>query len=240
MPARRSLRIVYLHWNAEGAAARARRLGAEELVPASPDELRALREHPPDAIVVDLTRRPSAGRDYGMMLRRYATTRGVSLVFFGDDAKARDLFPDAVHTTRDLGRAVRRPAPANPVVPGVMDSYARVPLARKLGVREELVVLNGPKDFDVPGASVRRRGKGEVVVQFVRTNEELARRWEAATAAVREGGSLWIAWPKRASGIASDCTQATVRRHAMDRGWVDYKVAAFDERYSGLRFKYRG
>jgi hypothetical protein len=233
-------RVVYIHWNAAGASARASKLHADELVPTGANDLRPLREHPPDAIVIDLTRRPSAGRDHAMMLRRYATTRRVPLVFFGEDEKARTLFPDATHTTRDLARAVRRPGPANPVVHGVMDAYAGASLARKLGVRDEVLLLNAPNDFDVPGARVRRRGKGELVVQFVRTNDELARRWPAATAAVGEGGNLWIAWPKRASGIPSDCTQATVRRHAMDRGWVDNKVAALDETYSALRLKYRG
>jgi hypothetical protein len=48
-----------------------------------------------------------------------------------------------------------------------------------------------------------------------------------------DGGSLWIAWPKRASGISSDLTQTVVRRIGMDAGLVDFKVAALDETWSG-------
>ena len=57
-----------------------------------------------------------------------------------------------------------------------------------------------------------------------------------AVAAMNPGGSIWICWPKKASGVPSDLSQAAVRRYGMDRGLVDYKVASIDETWSGLRF----
>ena len=52
-------------------------------------------------------------------------------------------------------------------------------------------------------------------------------------------GRLWICWPKQASGVQSDLTQAGVRAFAMDRGWVDFKIAAVDATWSGLAFARR-
>jgi len=54
-----------------------------------------------------------------------------------------------------------------------------------------------------------------------------------------EGGSLWIAWQKKASGVVTDLTQQGVRDKGLDSGLVDYKIAAIDETWSGLRFARR-
>jgi hypothetical protein len=50
---------------------------------------------------------------------------------------------------------------------------------------------------------------------------------------------MWIAWPKKSSGVATDLTQGDVRRHGLDSGWVDYKIAAIDATWSGLLFARR-
>ena len=64
----------------------------------------------------------------------------------------------------------------------------------------------------------------------------LQRRLEQLLPRVTEKGRLWICWPKKTSAIESDLDQVPVRRHAMDRGLVDFKVAAIDATWSGLRF----
>jgi hypothetical protein len=79
----------------------------------------------------------------------------------------------------------------------------------------------------------------DLVVLFVRDQAELRARLPAAIRATSERGSLWIAWPKRASEIPSDLSQVVVRRLGMDADLVDFKVAAFDETWSGLRFTRR-
>jgi hypothetical protein len=58
---------------------------------------------------------------------------------------------------------------------------------------------------------------------------DLERDFEGAKAAIAPGGTLWICWPKKASGVDSDLDQARVRRHALDRGLVDFKVAAIEK-----------
>ena len=54
-----------------------------------------------------------------------------------------------------------------------------------------------------------------------------------------DGGWLWIAWPKKASGVRSDITQKDVRAVGLASGLVDYKICSIDETWSGLRFVVR-
>ncbi len=74
---------------------------------------------------------------------------------------------------------------------------------------------------------------------FARTRAELVRRFEPLAARIAPDGSLWVAWPKKASGVATDLGEAYVREHGLDVGLVDVKVCAVDETWSGLRFVYR-
>ncbi|MDX6633587.1 MAG: hypothetical protein QOG26_1592, partial [Solirubrobacterales bacterium] len=62
-------------------------------------------------------------------------------------------------------------------------------------------------------------------------------RWDSITRAIDAG--LWIAWPKRASGVETDITEDIIREVALPRGWVDHKVCAIDETRSGLRLARR-
>jgi len=68
---------------------------------------------------------------------------------------------------------------------------------------------------------------------------ELERRFPGAARSLGEGGRLWLLWPKRTSGMQSDLGEAAVRAFGLDRGFVDYKIAAIDERWSGLCFARR-
>jgi hypothetical protein len=73
---------------------------------------------------------------------------------------------------------------------------------------------------------------------FARSRQELERRM-AAVAPLAAAGGLWIAWPKRASGVPTDLTESEVRRAGLTAGWVDYKVCAIDATWSGLKFALR-
>jgi hypothetical protein len=74
---------------------------------------------------------------------------------------------------------------------------------------------------------------------FARSCADMVRRFPAAERAMAEGGGMWIAWPKKSSGVVTDLTQNDVRRYGLDSGLVDYKIAAIDETWSGLIFARR-
>jgi len=79
----------------------------------------------------------------------------------------------------------------------------------------------------------------DVVVLFADRLADLRRRLPAAAAAIRPDGGLWVAWPKRASGVSTDLTEDVVRELGVAAGLVDNKVCAIDETWSGLRLVVR-
>jgi hypothetical protein len=125
-----------------------------------------------------------------------------------------------------------------------MAGYSGTPLAQKLGIAAGTTVLldGAPAGFDLgetaPDVTVHRRpGRGpyDVVVCFCPTAARLIARWPVLHARTTPAGALWIAWPKRASGIATDLDENVVRGHALAHGRVDVKVAAIDGTWSGLK-----
>ena len=127
--------------------------------------------------------------------------------------------------------------------------YSGTPLPRKLGIKEgsRVAVLAAPDDFDATlgplpdGVVVRRRLRGplDVVVFFTTSRAQLERRMGALRAALDPAGRLWVAWPKRASGVATDVTEDVVREVALSHRLVDNKVAAVDATWSGLQLVIR-
>jgi hypothetical protein len=122
--------------------------------------------------------------------------------------------------------------------------YSGTPLARKLGFKEgmRVVYVNSPEAFSIDGIDdVRPRlAKGtDLVVFFTKQRRELERRLAALRAAIEPDGMLWVAWPKRASGIRTDMTEGVVREIALPTGLVDTKVCAIDDVWSGLRLVVR-
>ncbi len=255
-------RVLLVHWNAAECAERAALLRrAGHFVASHSDEgggvARAVRENPPDAVVIDLARIPSHGRAVAVWLRQQKATRRVPIVFVeGDPEKTqrvRGALPDAVFTTwggiRGAVRRAIREAPAEPVVPGTMDAYSGTPLPKKLGIREgsAVALVGAPDGFErtlgaLPaGARVRRgaRARADILLLFARSRADLARRFPAAARALAAGGRLWIVWPKKASGVASDLGETEVRAFGLAAQFVDYKIAAIDATWSGLCFARR-
>lgn len=219
--------------------------------------LRILKADPPHAVIVDLTRSPSQGRDLGVALRIHGATRKVPLIFVGGAphkiAGVRKVLPDATFSSWDeIGESVRKAIqapPGDPVVPdSALAGYSGTPLPRKLGIKEgtSVLVARGPENFQetlghLPEGArlVKRYGAGvDLVVWFVRSAGELEREIEKWAPRVGKGG-IWIVWPKKSSGLSSDLTQALVRKVGLDSGLVDYKIAAIDQTWSGLKFARR-
>ena len=127
--------------------------------------------------------------------------------------------------------------------------YSGTPLVRKLGIKPGamLGVLGEPAGFDAtlgelpPGVEIRHRARGplDVVVAFFSKRSDLERRLPALRSALASDGGLWIAWPKRASGVPTDLTDNAVRELGLAAGLVDNKVCAIDATWSALRLVYR-
>jgi hypothetical protein len=127
--------------------------------------------------------------------------------------------------------------------------YSGTPLPRKLGIGEGDTVAfrRAPESFAATlgalpaGVRVKRRVTApvDVVVAFFVRRAELAHRLEALATAIHPDGALWVAWPKRASGVETDMTEDVARDLALPLGLVDNKVCAIDDTWSGLRLVHR-
>ena len=128
--------------------------------------------------------------------------------------------------------------------------YSGTPLPKKLGIKSghRLLLLGAPEGFEsgtlggLPeDVTVGRtaRGPADVIVSFHTERAELAQRMPALRAAMQPNAGLWIAWPKRASKVPTDLTEDVVRELALANVLVDNKVAALDEKWSGLRLVIR-
>jgi hypothetical protein len=122
--------------------------------------------------------------------------------------------------------------------------YSGTALPRKLGITDgSRVLLDGaPDGFDLgglPGAVTvhRRAGAGpyDVVLCFCPDAARLRTRWPALHGRTTPAGALWVAWPKRASGVRTDLDENLIREHALANGRVDVKVCAIDDVWSGLK-----
>lgn len=130
-----------------------------------------------------------------------------------------------------------------------MAGCSGTPLTKKLGIREgsRVALLACPDGFghtlgELPsGVEVRAQARGrlDVIVFFATRRRELERRFPVIARALVPNGGLWVAWPKRASGVATDLTFEPVQEIGLRNGLVDNKVAAIDAIWSGLRFVYR-
>jgi len=111
--------------------------------------------------------------------------------------------------------------------------YSGTPLPKKLGIREQyaVVLVNAPPRFErklepLPeGAEFVENAAGaRVAMQFAMSEAELVRDFRPLVKALPDKVALWIAWPKKASGMKTDLTENVVREFGLSAGWVDYKV----------------
>jgi hypothetical protein len=123
--------------------------------------------------------------------------------------------------------------------------YSGTPLHRKLGIKPDsrVLVSAAPPDFDIEGVprgvvmhTRAARASYEVVLAFCPDARRLQRRFDALAPRLTSAGALWIAWPKKTSGVTTDLDENVVRNVGLDHGLVDVKVIAIDQTWSGLKF----
>jgi hypothetical protein len=124
-----------------------------------------------------------------------------------------------------------------------MAGYSGTPLVQNLGIKpnHRLALVDEPRDFShTLGAlpeGVRKvaRGTFDVAVAFYTKATKLDRELPKLKARMEPAAGLWIAWPKKASGVSTDITEDVVRGMALEQKLVDNKVCAIDDTWSGLR-----
>jgi hypothetical protein len=125
-----------------------------------------------------------------------------------------------------------------------MAGYSGTPLLKKLGIREGSRVLLRHAPATLP-EELKEFAKGrlldrlDVIVLFTRSFAEFKREFALHQGSIKEDGMIWVAWPKKASGIETDLTENAIRDTALKTPFVDVKVCAIDETWSGLKLVLR-
>jgi len=122
--------------------------------------------------------------------------------------------------------------------------YSGTPLVNKLGIKRgaRLQFVSPPKHFagllgELPdGSRVAPRGRLDFAILFVKGRSRLAKRFSPLRDRLEPNGMLWVAWPKKASGMETDLSEEVVREFGLEAGLVDVKVCAVDDTWSGLKF----
>lgn len=127
--------------------------------------------------------------------------------------------------------------------------YSGTPLAKKLDIAEgsRLFVWDGPTDYTdlvAPLPAGVRFAKGldsnaDLVHVFVTARPLLERALRTLRQTLRPEAAVWVSWPKKASKVRTDVTEDVIREVALPMGWVDVKVCAVDETWSGLKLVVR-
>lgn len=136
-----------------------------------------------------------------------------------------------------------------------MAGYSATPLPKKLGIKEgsRVVLIDAPAGFEaaldpLPGGAVIDRQAGrvdqtgapaDVIVFFTDRVSRLEERLAGLAGSLAANGGLWIAWPKKTSGVPTDVTFEAAQKAGLAIGLVDNKVCAVDDVWSGLRFVHR-
>jgi hypothetical protein len=126
-----------------------------------------------------------------------------------------------------------------------MAGYSRRSLIDKLGVKPNtrIAIVNAPRGYEATlgrlpkGVTVNSsiRGSFPLIQFFTRSRALLRKKFGMLLRALQPDGALWVSWPKKASGVATDMSEDAVREIALPVGLVDVKVAAVDDVWSGLK-----
>ena len=248
------MRLRVIHWNVKEAAPlldSLRAAGHDVALTSAANTglLRTLRELPPHAVIIDLTRQPSHGREVAIAIRGGKTIKHLPILFLDGEPERVDeirrMLPDALYTTRaKLATALKRAKPvANPArPPQMMERFGNRTAAQKLGIGRDMrvAVVDPPADYAravgaLPeGAAFEENPRQtlRLTLWFVHdpaSFQERLPRISKLAAHTR----LWILWRK---GKKDGFDGGTLRRAAMDFGLVDYKICSVNETWSGMAF----
>ena len=128
-----------------------------------------------------------------------------------------------------------------------MAGYSGTPLPKKLGIKEQFRVALLDLPVDVKGklesalasCQIAEDQPVDFAIIFVKTSDELKKQFPRFAKQLAPAGMLWVSWPKKASGLATDINENEVRRIGLEAGLVDVKVCAVNEIWSGLKFVIR-
>jgi hypothetical protein len=122
--------------------------------------------------------------------------------------------------------------------------YSGTPLVEKLGIKPgaRLKFVSEPKSLDAllgelpEGSRFATSGALDFAMLFAKSRSDLVNGFSRLRDRLETNGMLWVAWPKKASGVETDLTEGVVRTFGLESGLVDVKVCAIDDIWSGLKF----
>lgn len=130
-----------------------------------------------------------------------------------------------------------------------MTGYSGTPLAAKLGIKPGMVMraVHAPKEYrellaplpDGARVTAGAGGRADIVHHFARRRGALAKALSAYRRELDAATPVWVSWPKKSAGVATDVTEDAIRALALPLGFVDIKVCAVSEVWSGLKLVVR-
>ena len=128
-----------------------------------------------------------------------------------------------------------------------MAGYSGTPLPKKLGIKDgfQVALFEMPEDVRaelkeaLSTCKVVREGPLDFSMVFVKMQAELKQKFSKLAKQLVPAGMLWVSWPKKSSGVATDLNENDVRKIGLDAGLVDVKVCAVNDVWSGLKFVIR-
>ncbi len=130
-----------------------------------------------------------------------------------------------------------------------MAGYSGTPLPKKLGIKENsrVMLVNAPDGFqkelgELPdGVEIANKGNKpfDLILFFAESERALQKEFSKLAGKIVRNGMLWIAWPKKSSGVPTDLSFDNVQQIGLREGLVDVKICAVNEIWSGLKFVYR-
>ena len=253
--------VWLVHADEAGGAACAKKLAglgyrAEWRRWSSPEIARA-KADPPAAVLIDLSRTPSVGRDVAIAMRSHRALLAVPFLLVNGApevvANLKKFLPDAVLSDRrrigtSLAGVLKR-QPRGARLLSVFAAYESAPLAKKLGIKTGSIVAvrDAPRGLqaklgELPAGAkliAHRKAPRDLTLWFVHSRAVLAGEMSAMQQHAGSG-ALWILWNKNTPSDADiRLTQLTVRKAGLDAGLVDFKITRIDDDWAGLRFTVR-
>jgi CheY-like chemotaxis protein len=241
------VRVRLVHWNAQEAEPLVESLEAaghsiEHTSSIGSGIMKYLRASLPDAVVIDLSRQPSHGREIAVAIRTGKTIKHLPILFVdGDPEKVeaiRRVLPDAIYTTRPrLVAALKRAKPVeNPVRPTpMMERFGNRTAAQKLGInaKTRVTLIDPPLDYERLIGPLPEPGTGPgLILWFTHDPASFYARLPRMRAMAAHS-RLWILWRKNK---VDQLDGGLIRRTAIDVGLVDYKICSVDATWSGMAF----